>query len=151
MANRISVHEIFVGTTLTSQQNALYESAFGRGFSTKNPEPSLVDATLVLALSMAKGDGEGVYSKVLIYAPSNLHKMVFEQIHKLAVNLTIRVSSYKQLERKKKSMEVARNWLEVLMVGAPKLGDLSEEPERWVAIGYSKDDLLPDWLKKALL
>lgn len=151
MANPVGVHGTFLGRSVTDQQKALYESTSGRGFSSKERDPSLTDATLIMALALAKVEGTTVFSPVYIFAPSNMHQWVFERIHHLALNLTARVKGSMDLEKKKRSLGIARQWLEVLKVGAPKLADLQSEPERWVSVGYTKEDALPEWFKGALL
>jgi hypothetical protein len=103
-----------------------------------------------MALALAKEGGTTVFSPVYIYAPSSMHQWVFERIHHLALNLTTRVRGA-DIEKRKRSLGIARQWLEVLTVGAPKLADLQSEPERWVAVGYTREDALPEWFKGALL
>lgn len=150
MANPVGVHSNFLGRSITDQQQALYESESGRGFSSKEKDTSLTDATLVMALALAKAEGTVAFSPVYIFAPLNMHQWVFERIHHLALSLTARVKGA-DVEKRKRSLGIARQWLEVLKVGAPKLADLQSEPERWVAVGYTKEDALPEWFKGALL
>lgn len=150
MANPVGVHGTFLGQSVTDQQKALYESESGRGFSSKERDPAMTDATLIMALALAKKDGVMVFDSVYIFAPSNMHQWVFERIHNLAVTLTSRVKGA-DAEKRKRSLGIARQWLEVLKVGAPKLADLQSEPERWVSVGYTKEDALPEWFKGALL
>jgi hypothetical protein len=148
MTNSVGVHGTFLGRTITPQQNILYESTSGRGFSSKKKDPFLTDATLIKALTMAKGDGL-VFFLTYIFAPSSMLPWVFERVHQIALSLMDRVRTYPDLERKQQAIKLARQWLEALQVGEIKLSQSA--PERWVAIGYDQDDTLPDWFKSGLL
>lgn len=150
MAKPSVVHQIFLGSEVTEQQEALYESS-KRGLSCRDPDAEVVDATLVVALALAKPEKDVEYSKVFIYAPASLHRSILSRIHGMAVNLTPQLRGCSDIEKRKRSCALARNWLEALMLGAPKLGSLEVEPDRWVSIGYVKEDPLPEWWTCALI
>jgi len=150
LSDPLSVHRILLGTSGIESQLALYHSTC-RGFSGKDKSMSLIEATLIKALSLAKETGSSEVQQVVFYAPTPFHIWISTKIQKLAGEFVARVRASKDSLKRRKALSLLRTWLESVKVGTPKLKGLPQ-PERWVAIGYLKSDpQLPDWFKSGLL
>jgi hypothetical protein len=155
MANLPLVHRLFLGTQLTETQSSLYLKAKEkgvRGYSSKDPSEGMLDATISLAISLAKEDGEPKYHQVYLFTSAKCYQLVLDRIQAIARTMKGRVKEKCAPEAQKDLLKTAQTWLSHLAIGTPKLLDLQTKPDFWVSIGYSKDDeVLPDWFRTRLL
>jgi hypothetical protein len=151
MQTPLKLHQLFVGLQVTSRQSSIYENAGSHGVSSKEKDLDIIDATVVLAL--AKAAEKGSYSRVHVIVPQDFRAIVFERIHLMAKNFTLSVRVLPEAAKQKKSKAIARKLLEALHLPETRVNHIFSisEPERWVAIGYSTVDPLPEWLSNGLL
>ena len=109
------------------------------GYSTAQLYESLFTATLVLALALT----ESIHP-VYFAVPKKHVKWVVEQVE--------RVGRYIFRCRKgdKEGVVVLRQAFQQIRV-THKILELGEEPERWVMLGFTNEDVLPPWAKSRLL
>jgi hypothetical protein len=158
MSRAQAVHKTFLRTAPTEYQLELYERE-ARGVSTKDRSPEVLDAILFIALSQAKEGGTNeVFHPVTVVIPVTEKPWVMERIYNLAKGLTERVKQAKERDRAagkpidtKSSMRTAFTWMGYLHLGCPSSWENFPAPERWVAIGYTKEDAIPGWMRDALV
>lgn len=144
----LKIHPIFFSTEATSFQKRLYTKRF-RGVSSKEKSEERTDATLVLAVTQVIEGGE--FREVPILVPENFKTWVTGRIILMAKTCT---ATLKADSRKKVTLPIARKLLESIKPMTPNLGQIlttSSEPTCWVAIGYSRDDILPSWFSERLM
>jgi hypothetical protein len=112
----------------------------------------MVDATIALAISLAKEDGVANYHQVYLFTSAKCYQGVLDRIQSIARGMKARVKEKCSPEAQKDLLKTAQTWLSQLALGTPKLLDLQTKPDFWVSIGYSKDDeVLPDWFRNRLM
>lgn len=151
----IEAHSNLFGVKVppTERQKAFYSNTVARGFSSKERDPELTDATLICALAQViDPSAKGVYNKVFLFFPEDQKPWVVSRIHNLAKTTMTRMQPVLKDERGKKAIAHVRQWLEVIQLGSIEHWKDSSPPERWAAFGYRLDDPgLPEWLKAALV
>ena len=87
-----------------------------------------------------------------VIVSQELRKAVLERIHLMAKNFTGCVKRLPDQDSRKKSSVIARRLLESLHLPETRVNHIFSipEPNRWVAIGYSSQDPLPEWLSRGL-
>lgn len=152
------IHERFFGSKQppTEAQKKLYGQSGVHGVSSKTRDADNTDAILMIALGMAlNGDGSN-FHRVFILTPASEKGWVIERIRNAAMVLTKRVEILlkdpDEGKRKKgqAAMEHVRKWIGGLQLGSPVDWGSFEKPERWVSIGYAKDDAVPGWVRDGL-
>ena len=140
------VHFIFLRKEFTEFHRKLYELRL-HGVSLKGKDDDKADATIVLALSQAV-ENKTIHP-VFILVPENMKPWVISRIAEMAKTCTQLLRSNK---RKNVSLPGARNLVASLHLSQKKTSQLfvMAEPERWVAIGYSKSDPIPEWMQNGL-
>lgn len=151
MSDPTRIHQTFLGRNPSEEQQLLYASHPSRGFSTHDYDKLRVEATIVKAMSLAKVSGVPQYNTVYIFTTTILHDLVSEGVREIARTMKSRVSGCRDAEKRRQTLSVAKDWLGALKVGAPSLRDLQVEYDRWVSVGYDREDLVPDWFKASLL
>jgi len=146
----LKLHQLFVGPVVTELQTSLYQNPKTHGVSSKENDPESIDATLILAISRVADNGS--CNRVHVIVPKDLRKAVIERVHLMAKNFTGCVKKLPNLDSRKKSSIIARKLLESLHLPETRVNHIFSipEPNRWVAIGYSSQDPLPEWLSKGL-
>lgn len=147
MMDPSKIHPVFFAKEATSFQRKFYAKRF-QGVSSKDQNEEKADATLIIAV--AQVIHEGKFREVPILVPENWKTWVSSRIVGMAKTCT---STLRADSRKKVTLPIARKLLESIKPMTPNIGQIltSSEPPCWVAIGYSRDDLLPTWLVDRLL
>jgi hypothetical protein len=150
MLTPLKLHQLFVGPTVTEMQTSLYQNPNAHGMSSKEKDSEKVDATVILALSRVIENGS--CNRVHVIVQQDLRTLVFDRIHVMAKTFTESVKKLPDVKHRKKSSVIARKLLESLHLPETRVNHIFSipEPERWVAIGYSTQDPLPEWLSKGL-
>jgi len=144
----LKIHPIFFSQGATSFQKRLYARRF-HGVSLKEKNEEKTDATLLVAVSQVLY--EGAYREVPILIPEDWKSWVSSRIVCMAKTCT---STLRADSRKKVTLPIARKLLESIKPMTPNLGQIlmtSDPPPCWVAIGYSRDDLIPTWFSERLM
>jgi hypothetical protein len=144
----LKIHPVFFATEATSFQKKLYTRRL-RGVSSREKNEEKADATLIMAVAQVLEAGE--FREVPILVPDSWKVWVSSRIIGMAKTCT---STLRSDPRKKVTLPIARKLLESIKPMTPNIGQLlttSEGPPCWVAIGYTRDDLLPNWLLERLL
>lgn len=146
----MKLHQIFVGPVMTDFQVALYRNPKAHGVSSKENNPENIDATIILAISRVVANGS--CNQVNVIVPQELRKAVIERVHLMAKTFTGCVRKLPDQDSRKKTSVIARKLLESLHLPETRVNHIFsiQEPSRWVAIGYSSQDPLPEWLSKGL-
>jgi hypothetical protein len=151
MPDPFHVHKAFLGPhSITPIHVALYSSS-DRGFSTKEPTDDMLEALVVKALSMSKEDKVAMYYSVFIYVHASLQERVVEAIKKVGLKLKERSSWILSETQRKKTLSIGKQWLGTIRMGVPNMKDLQDLPERWLIVGFSKEDLIPEAVQNSLL
>jgi hypothetical protein len=147
MMDPLKIHPIFFSKEASPFQKRLYSRRF-HGVSSKEKNEEKADAILVIAVAQALDNGE--YREVPVLVPENLKLWVSGRIIEMAKTCT---KTLKSDPRKKVTLPIARKLLESIKPRTPNIGKIlmTSEPPCWVAIGYSRDDLLPPWLLERLM
>jgi hypothetical protein len=147
MMDPLKIHPIFFSKEATSFQKRLYSRRF-HGVSSREQNEEKADATLVLAIAQVIQEGE--YREVSVLVPENLKTWVSGRIIEMAKTCT---NTLKSDPRKKVTLPIARKLLESIKPRTPNIGKIlmTSEPPCWVAIGYSREDILPAWLMERLM
>jgi hypothetical protein len=150
MMTPLKLHQLFVGPVVTEVQLSLYQTPKAHGVSSKEDSPENIDATIILAISRVADNGS--CNRVHVIVPQELRKSVIERVHLMAKNFTGCVKRLPDLDSRKKSSVIARKLLESLHLPETRVNHIFSipEPSRWVAIGYSSEEPLPEWLSKGL-
>lgn len=150
MITPLKLHQLFVGPAVTETQTSLYQNPKSHGVSSKDNSPDNIDATIILAISRVVDNGS--CNRVHVIVPQELRKSVIERIHLMALTFTGCVKRLSDQDTRKKSSVIARRLLESLHLPETRVNHIFSipEPSRWVAIGYSSQDPLPEWLSKGL-
>ena len=143
----LKIHPVFFTKEATSFQKRFYAKKL-QGVSLKDKNEEKADATLLIAVAQVLTDGS--LQEVPILIPEELKTWVNSRIVLMAKTCT---STLRSDPRKKVTLPIARKLLESIKPMTPNLGQLltTSEPPCWVAIGYSRDDLLPKWFTERLL
>jgi len=135
--NLVQFHRDLSGCDPTDLQRSLYVAA-GRGYNTSGLDEERFLAVFILALGSAQ---KGL---VVVAVPKALEKAVLQAMEFWARKILRRFRGQeipvKAFTERVKKLRMA-NRLLIQM----------EEPERWVAIGLTKDDLVPQWLQSKLV
>lgn len=147
MMDPLKIHPVFFAKEATNFQKRFYAKRL-HGVSLKEKNEERADATLLLAVAQVLE--EGSLREVPILVPEEWKTWVSSRIVLMAKTCT---STLRLDSRKKTTLPIARKLLESIKPMTPILGQLltTQEPPCWVAIGYSRDDLLPKWLTERLL
>lgn len=150
MLTPLKFHQLFVGPDVTEVQTSLYQNPKSHGVSSKDNNPENIDATIILALSRVVDSGS--CTRVHVIVPQDLRKAVIERIHLMALTFTGCVKRLPDQGTRKKSSAIARRLLESLHLPETRVNHIFSipEPSKWVAIGYSSQDPLPEWFSKGL-
>lgn len=143
----LKIHPVFLAKKATAIQRKLYTKRF-QGVSSKEKDEEKADAILIIAV--AQVIHEGNYREVPILVPESWKSWVSSRIVCMAKTCT---STLRLDSRKKATLPIARKLLESIKPMTPNIGQIltSPEPPCWVAIGYTRDELLPTWLVERLL
>ena len=146
----LKLHQLFVSPVVTELQTSLYQDPKTHGISSKENAPESIDATIILAISRVVVNGS--CNRVHVIVSQDLRKAVIDRIHLMAKNFTANVKKLPDLDSRKRSSVIARKLLESLHLPETRVNHIFSipEPSRWVAIGYSSQDPLPEWLSKGL-
>ena len=136
----LKIHPVFFAKEATSFQRRFYSKRL-HGVSLKDQNEEKADATLLIAVAQVLEGG--TFREVPILVPEDWKTWVSSRIMGMA----------KTDPRKTVTLPIARKLLESIKPMTPNLGQLltTSEPPCWVAIGYSRDDLLPRWFTERLL
>lgn len=147
MMDPSKIHPVFFAEAATSFQRKLYAKRF-QGVSSKEQNEEKANAILIIAV--AQVIHEGGFREVPILVPESWKTWVSSRIVGMAKTCT---STLRADSRKKITLPIARKLLESIKPMTPNIGQIltSPEPPCWVAIGYSRDELLPTWLVDRLL
>jgi hypothetical protein len=147
MLDPLKIHPIFSTKEITSFQRKLYAKRF-QGVSSKDRNEEKSDSILIIAVSQVLHEGK--FREVPILVPEDWKTWVSSRIVGMARTCT---STLRSDSRKKITLPIARKLLESIKPMTPNIGQIltTSEPPCWVAIGYSRDDLLPNWLVERLL
>jgi len=132
-------HTTLLGKCATDDQSRLYVSDKACGFLSKGTNDEVL-ATVVLAIMKARG-------KLVFIVPEFRQKRITKQIED-AVRLIL---SKLNGECPKTAWEVQYRLKKSILIGHRT--EFEREPERWVACGFSKDEmgLMPPWLQNRLV
>ena len=147
MMDPLKIHPVFFAQGATSFQKRLYAKRL-HGVSLKDQNEEKADATLLLAVAQVLEGG--TFREVPILVPDDWKAWVSGRIVIMAKTCT---GTLRSDSRKKTTLPIARKLLESIKIMTPNLGQLltTSEPPCWVAIGYSREDLLPKWFAERLL
>jgi hypothetical protein len=147
MMDPLKIHPVFFTTEATSFQKKLYTRRL-HGVSSREKNAEKADATLILAVTQVIEAGE--FREVPILIPDTWKTWVGARIVEMAHTCT---NTLRSDPRKKVTLPIARRLLESIKPMTPNIGQFltTSEPPCWVAIGYTRDDLLPPWLIERLL
>jgi len=149
------VHRLIYGkeSPPTKDQELVYRKEGVRGISFHGRDHKIFETTLALALSQAYEPKKDEYGKVFLFAPVKDQEWVFEQIGRIAFDLTKRVRTYitkDNTEEGKKLLQWMRRWIETIHVGAPITWGKIYPPDHWVSYGHRILDPVPTWIREAL-
>lgn len=145
----VKFHDVLLGGLPTARQAALYRGFPSvLGFSSKETDEALFQATLILAMLQAGKDNP----------KDDLHKVYFLAPPTITdgwVLATFRSSAKRIFDRLKtgKSVGLVKHVGELfhqVMLGS-QVFVLPQAPERWVSFGFSKSDSIPAWMQPKLL
>jgi hypothetical protein len=147
MLDPLKIHPVFFTKEATSFQKKLYARRL-HGVSSKEQNEEKADATLLIAVAQVLDEGK--FREVPILVPDDWRAWVSSRIVCMAKTCTIILRSD---PRRRKTLPIARKLLESIKPMTPIIGQLltTSEPPCWVAIGYSRDDLLPPWVPGGIL
>lgn len=141
-------HRAFLGTDPTSAQARLYDGfPTHRGVSSRALDVELFQATAIVALVQTftmkqVPDPHRVY----FFVPPKHEKWAIGQFRGFAEVVFGRLKERKDAQR---APSVGRLF-HAIMLGCRVL-QMQTPPDRWVAFGFAKSDLVPDWLGAGLL
>jgi len=143
------LHRLLIGGEPHTEQMRLYE-AFPSvlGFSSKQSSTPLFEAVLVLALHQAgKKTGEKNFHKVYFLAPANLaESWVVAEFKTAAKRIFGRLKTGKSVE----AVKHVGTLFHQVMLGS-QVFSLPNEPDYWVAFGFTRSDPVPEWLRNKLM
>ena len=110
----IEAHSNLFGVKVppTERQKAFYSNTVARGFSSKERDPELTDATLICALAQViDPSAKGVYNQVFLFFPEDQKPWVVSRIHNLAKTTMTRMQPVLKDERARRpSPTSASGW-----------------------------------------
>lgn len=150
MSDPMKVHKVFLGDRpITPVHLALYQGS-GRGFSSHEPTSDMLEALVIKALGLAKEEGAPVYYSVFLYAHHKLQSKIGEAIVEVGLRLKARISNSPP-EKRRSTLKIGKQWLGALRIGVPSMKDLQQLPEKWLVVGYTKDDPIPSHVSDSLI
>jgi hypothetical protein len=132
----VKFHRKVLGSEPTARQRSFYEMG-SRGFSVALDE-ELFAATFLLAVYLAK-DGP-----VVIAIPKAIDRQILQAITYWTRGI------YRRFKGRDVAFKDFTNRIHQLQL-ATRLLVQTQEPARWVSMGLSKEDPIPEWLKNRLL
>jgi hypothetical protein len=116
------------------------------GYSSQAMDDVLFDGALVLALHQAGKEGRSNLRKVYFFVPGAHEKWVVDRFRNAAQRIFGRLKAGKSVPAIRHFAELFR----YVMMGS-QISALPQEPERWVAFGFARSDVLPEWLRSKLV
>ncbi len=145
----LRLHALLGGGTPQEIHTRLY-GAFpaALGFSSNARDDSMFEAVLTLALLQAgKSGGETEFHKVYFLVPASISDgWVVPKFRTSAKHIFDRLKRGKSVAAVKHVGDLFKG----VMLGS-QVFTLPQEPDRWVAFGFSKTDPIPDWMRNKLL
>lgn len=143
------LHVVLLGEEPTEVQRALYESG-KMGFSDKSFDTDQFMAVSVLTLQ--KTMRVSIYRPervIMLVAPSH-DKWTMEQLDKLASRFlgTLKTAPGSK-EGRIRFVKLIGECFKKILVGS-RLLQLPEVPDAWTSFGFSRVDLIPDWMREGL-
>jgi len=136
---------------ISEKQRAFYSNGSAKGISTKEMDPEVADAVIIRALAQVREDGNKEFLKVYLLFPEDQRAWVIQRIHNLATTTLTRLQPILKTPKGHAAIAAVRRWLEALQIGPVESWPKDTPPERWAALGYTKEDNVPNWLKEALV
>lgn len=139
-----NLHTLWFDEEPTERQGALYDAyPDARGYSDVAKDPELFRAVLHLALVQAippDGDQQNL-PKPYVFYPKTHDDWVLEQIRVNAEAIFTRLRA----EKRVKAAKFLGDCFQALLLGH-LVFQMSGEPPCWVAVGFKREDALPQWL-----
>lgn len=147
-ARLVQLHSVLLGGVPTVRQEGLYRAYPSvLGFSSKEIDDALFQATLILALFQVGQDHPYGLHKVYFLAPAAITDgWVLDPFKDTAKHIFERLKTGKSVALVKHVGELFHQ----VMLGS-QVFLLPQEPERWVSYGFSKSDSIPTWMQPKLL
>lgn len=143
------LHLNLLGTHPQEAQDRLYKAfPAALGYATPVADDVLFEAALMLALLQAgKVDGEKEVHKVYFLTPASFAEgWVLTEFRAAAKRIFDRLKTGKSVTAVKHVGELFHQ----VMLGS-QVFTLPQEPDRWVAFGFSRSAPIPDWMSRKLL
>jgi hypothetical protein len=150
MTTASTIHEMITGGPPEKAHADFYASG-KNGYDDKSFDSTRFFAIACLSLQKTTRVSFRKPARVVILTPPTHDKWVIEQLGVISKQMFDKLKYQPGLPDAK--AELARTvggWFNALFV-ASRLLQLPEMPESWVALGFSKTDLVPDWLRDNLL
>ncbi len=104
------------------------------------------EAVLILALAQTYPQDAPKHHPVTVIISSHAEDWAYNQTETIAHSIFTRLAQECRVEAAK----FVGTAFKSLLFGCRVL-QLEEAPKRWVAFGFRKDDIIPDWLRESLL
>jgi hypothetical protein len=133
-------HQLILGKEVTSNQRYFYELfPKYRGISDTFLNFELLEAVFIAAFTFGT-----VHDRVLFLVPMSHEKWVLDQFNKIADTI------FQECANSKHPTHLAKGYGALFnRIGLTGQVQLLEEPSRWVAFGFSKNDV-PNWMASRL-
>jgi len=139
-----SFHRSLLGGDPTPEQRELYLSK-AHGFDNDQEDEAKFIATFVLGLYQTRDWEASIFRKVAFAVPRSLDAWSVGRLRSIVSHIaSIRVGKPKSGNR---GIVEAINNLEM----GSRVYSVAEEPARWVAFGFKREDEIPAWLRQGLL
>lgn len=142
------VHMSLLGEPPEDDHRTLYQAVpAAHGFLvTDVPNLRQFEAVTVLGLALTYPfDGKTMH-QTLFLVPALVEDWAVTALEGIAKRIFGRIKDDANL----KAANFMRRAFEHLLLGTPAC-DAEEQPGRWVAFGFKKEDLVPEWLRNGLL
>ncbi len=128
----------------------LYDSG-KMGYSCKEFDEDRCLAVLMLTLAKISREGLDKPSKVTLLVPKTHDKWLIEQLDNVNKRMCDRLRTFPGTKQKRRELttNVLGCFNNIWMFS--RVLQMVERPTYWTAFGFSKEDVLPDWMQGKLL
>ncbi len=140
-------HTLLLGTDPTPDQRRLYEAfPTSRGFSGESQDAERFVATFIVALSDTwDPEAKAAVNTVPLAIPRAIEPWCMDQINLFLESVKARRKLLPKVAIKQFVAAVK------LIETGTRVFSLTSAPKRWVAFGFARESVAPEWLKDELL